>query len=720
MESLAASLSIVRPWLYEDLVATDAVPGLLRTAATLPPVHCAGFEVRLGRGDTTVDLVQRIRGLRGEPQVLLNHIESGGLANEPVWRRLRDFCRAWSHPASRLDRMVAGCLVGFDSDTAAAPIQAPFLYLLLEPGSTAAIDPFMELLEEASSLLTGASLPAALAARVRRCHRDCPHGAAITDIGFMLSRNIEAVRLVITPVSKAAIAEFLAVQDWPEGSPSTDEALALLPEAAEQLGLSLDVAERLVPRVGVEYYPGPLDADLPAWQDALDALVASGLCSEPKRDALLRWPGHVEPTDTTEDWPASLLVASLLNRPDRFMVLARRLTFLKLVCQPDQAPTAKAYFGFGPRSFAASHQNDGQARETVAAKIRADRDPAAIEAGGATSAAGACRVAIEAAAEFLIANRESTSHWLEFPRVLEGTDEWATGYVGLVLASVPGGGHLDAGRAAWNWLGKQRGDGNGWGYNAGLPQDADSTLWALRLADALGEDGTTRARQARGVLEQHVLDSGGVATYEPGAEAGLRSALGSADLTGMYVAHTCVSAAVASFAGLGERVMPFLIDRQEVDGRWRGFWWSDAEYATALTVQALARRDDPCCAAPLLKARQWAAGRVDRSGAVWSRALGASSAFCTALCIEIMLRTDRLQGASSSSTDAVGMALRWLLEAQSHDGSWPASALMRMPPTDAVDGDEQPAATTVSVDDRRVFTTATVVRALSLIVERDP
>jgi hypothetical protein len=90
--------------------------------------------------------------------------------------------------------------------------------------------------------------------------------------------------------------------------------------------------------------------------------------------------------------------------------------------------------------------------------------------------------------------------------------------------------------------------------------------------------------------------------------------------------------------------------------------------------------------------------------------MAAPSVFATALCAGM------LAGAPRRDDDAervLANAVRWLLGEQRADGSWPASALMQMPPPDAEDGAARPEANTVSADEHRLFTTATVARALA-------
>ena len=57
--------------------------------------------------------------------------------------------------------------------------------------------------------------------------------------------------------------------------------------------------------------------------------------------------------------------------------------------------------------------------------------------------------------------------------------------------------------------------------------------------------------------------------------------------------------------------------------------------------------------------------------------------------------------------------MNWLLSQQRTDGSWEASAQLRIPAPDQLDPAAAPDTTSNYVDDLGVFTTATVVAALA-------
>lgn len=708
MESLEASLRLILDETAPELVDADAGRRLSRLAQRLAPIHCAGFEVRLGGGDTTVDLIQRLSVLRGEPARQARFIADGPLGQDDRWRRVQRFCNRWSRPGSIFHRLVLATFLGFDAAVAEMPRPAPSLYLSLEPGAGTDVEALSELVGTASRLLRGAAYSAATLETLAACHEALPEGAAITDIGIMLARDVDAVRLVVAHVPRIGAPAYLERLRWGGPPPRIDEALTMVPASLSHVIVSLDAGSQLLPRVGVEYYPGYRATDLPSWSEALHALSEHGLCAPGKRDALLDWPGHVSPITGDRPWPAGLLTESLLNRSDRFLVLARRLTFLKIVCDAVGPRQAKAYFGYGPRSL----ETDSGPAASAGVEETDPRRP------GAPITPQECAAAVARGIDYCAQRRHRDGLWHEFPRILAGTDEWASAYIGAALASLDDNAEARAlATSTWETIRRARGAADGWGYNGALPPDADSTLWGLRLARALGCSDDERARAARRVLVQHQLPGGGLATYTASAEAGLRRIIGNAPLDGLLAMHVCVTAAAAT---LLESAIPPLIEAQEPDGRWRGYWWSDDEYTTWLAVESLRRHAGGEAREPLRRARRWALTRFDRNRIVWSRGLAAPSVFSTALGIAVVLATSPRAGIDEVRQEPLRGALRWLLDAQGEDGGWGPAALMRMPPTDAVDGDQRPEATAVSVDDHRLFTTATILRVLGNVLRSSP
>lgn len=300
---------------------------------------------------------------------------------------------------------------------------------------------------------------------------------------------------------------------------------------------------------------------------------------------------------------------------------------------------------------------------------------------------------------FLLHRQDADGMWSDFQLAPGLSDEWITGYVGDRLA---GQSDTDAALArAWSALCTRRDvrGGHGWGYNVHVPQDADSTSWALRLAQHVGSDSDALAVEARASLESFVHENGMLGTYGPTDEiARFINADPSQDFRGWTAAHPCVTAAAATVRGVVDPQV--LMATQRPDGRWRSYWWASDTFATALTVEALA-------SVPEAEAAR------DRAGE-WARHMLTSPGL-TAFEVANLVIVSSVAGAVDDKV------LHGLCFTMLADGSWPSGALLRVPHPQDTDPDAVidwlPGGRVegaIVEDLRRIFTTATVVHALSM------
>ena len=320
----------------------------------------------------------------------------------------------------------------------------------------------------------------------------------------------------------------------------------------------------------------------------------------------------------------------------------------------------------------------------------------------------------ERAIGFLLARQRADGAWHDFFLPAGESDGWVTGYVGLALATRHGPRGRQAAARGWAYLQEVEKPNGGWGYNALTPADADSSLWALRLADAIGAGDSAAARRGRAFLDGH-RRNGGIATYADKATP--RHYVGlppSVDFDAWTLPHVCVTAAAAGLEGVpNAELRAWLAASQEPDGHWPSYWWFDPGYATAEAAEALG--DD----AVVEKARHFA--RVRLAELLRDPV---PSAFALAHVVRILGR------------ETPDDALEALATHQDPNGSWPASARLRVPTPDCVTPADaapwkpwrglaaMPATlqqvidmtfTITSLDHRRVFTTATVLRALQAV-----
>lgn len=356
--------------------------------------------------------------------------------------------------------------------------------------------------------------------------------------------------------------------------------------------------------------------------------------------------------------------------------------------------------------------------------------------------------AIHHGIEFLHQSRAAQGQWCDFSLAPGLSDEWVTGYVGSMVAKIDHPFAWKMAFHAWQWLSQRQSEG-GWGYNLLVPRDADSTIWALCLAQALGCDNWTTSRHALQWLQHHTQPDHGMTTYA--TEAPIRDfiqASKTTSLAGWTQSHICVTAAAAQLAPFRLSACDFLRTRQEADGRWASYWWCDDEYATSLAVEALARIDNLGDGDRIFQALQWGQRQVQANGAVVTMTCPQGSSFATALVLNLLttmpfedpcsdlalgvLGSEKrpqkyeislAKGAGARSKDSrfevVVRIVRWLLDHQRADGSWPSSATLRVPPPDVISPDtvqdwiiSGKTEKAIALDHHSIFTTATVIKSL--------
>ncbi|BAZ21973.1 squalene/oxidosqualene cyclase [Kalymmatonema gypsitolerans NIES-4073] len=335
---------------------------------------------------------------------------------------------------------------------------------------------------------------------------------------------------------------------------------------------------------------------------------------------------------------------------------------------------------------------------------------------------------INAAVTFLLEAKTPEGWWQDynFPQAASIGDEWVTGYVGTVLSEVPDTRIDSALLQAWELLKtRDHRPSGGWGYNYKLCTDADTTGWALQLAAAVGASDSERAQRAKLALASQLQPDGGLSTFR---EEPIRAYIKVPDLAkvsfaGWCSSHACVSAAVARLPEFHSRLLDYLRATQTSEGNWKGYWWPDHEYTTALAAEALAASGEASDKPRIEQAVAWGLKRLSPQGFVATSRHPNGSTFATAWCLRLLL----LNTDDAEVKAATGAATQWLLEQQKPNGSWELSAYLRIPfPFDPnpdefprwryyveiEEGDNKRFEGSIIFDHNSIFTTATVLSSL--------
>ncbi len=303
---------------------------------------------------------------------------------------------------------------------------------------------------------------------------------------------------------------------------------------------------------------------------------------------------------------------------------------------------------------------------------------------------------------YILRSRSGDGWWRDFKNNGGVSDQWVTAYVGGALAGTSDALANAAAISAYQQLASSLAGRPGWSYNDGVPPDADSTIWACRLGEALG-DCSGAAANGLQFLQRCQRLNGGIATYPAANE--VRKAMRLPESTrfrGWCMAHTCVTSAASGLNTFRNcpRLRDFLVRTQDPEGYWAAYWWCDPEYATALSCEALANSQSEAETQAVNNAVQWARGRGS-----------SGTPFALGWRARIL--------ASVHDSTALDLAAL-LVERQLEDGSWSSSARMRIPPPYLKDpkyywgwSEEETGIGSVRTDPARLFTTASVLAALT-------
>jgi squalene cyclase len=320
--------------------------------------------------------------------------------------------------------------------------------------------------------------------------------------------------------------------------------------------------------------------------------------------------------------------------------------------------------------------------------------------------------ALERAVRFVLAKQGRDGLWRDFLTPAGEASEWPTGFIAAALH----GAGAEAGplrRAADTLVANQNEDG-GWGYNEGVPSDADSTACVLLLLARLGHEESACRRAASCLVGHQHRETGGIATYRDADPIRRYMGVGRwMRFRGWCSPHTEVTATAgralaASDAGPeADAAWRYVRSEQHGDGSWSAYWWTSPHYATLQAAElALVRGDRDAVG----RAADWALrSQADDGG--WSAPGATTSAFATALGLSLLL-------SARATGQPVERAVSRLAALQDDDGGWPSHPMLRIPLPGDVDPEKRlrlrlGGRGLVVRDQHRTFTSAVCLAALA-------
>lgn len=347
--SLTDYLKLLKPDISPQLVSPENWYNINTLSQVLPRAITSffGFECHLGVKEAHADFLICADAAEAGRKILAGDNYSitlpSFLMEHPVWSNIRDFSSNWDTDTSPMYEKVRNVWLEFDIN-GLPTIPIPSCFFAPEPIYSAKSDnphPY-EWVSHALKLLMGRTLPNRVERQLFNCFDLLPKEAYVFQIGVMLARKSDLVRICIRNVSPEQILDYLTQINWQGCVSELKPILTKLSSLVERIDLDIDVGEVILPKIGLECYLSKQPIFEPRWQLFLAYLVETGLCIPQKRDALLAYPGCIRERSNQELWPSDLLKLSNFLGSKYERVLFRGLHHIKVVYQP-QKLEAKAY-----------------------------------------------------------------------------------------------------------------------------------------------------------------------------------------------------------------------------------------------------------------------------------------------------------------------------------------------------------------------------------------
>lgn len=348
----------VAPYVPQPLIAPEHFPHIAAIAELMPAslTDFFGFESRLGDVQAQADFLFSVTAKTGAHEML------GGLAFPPlppadvkanqVWERLRHLGTLWADPGSALHTKLKNLWLEFDIAGPCARLPLPNVFIgphahllqrqVSEP-ATCTGHPHQWVTHTAFPALFGQALPSPMAEYVLSCFDALPTGAYVFQMGAMLARPIEAIRLCVRGISPGDILTYLSQLGWTGDAQRLRAILESLSTFVARIDLDIDVGTRVEPKIGLECYAPLQTPDASRWKPLLDHLVAENLCLAEKSDALQAYTGIVDSYSHRHAWPRHFLNAEAFLGSRVLSTFMRYVHHIKITYQERQLLEAKAY-----------------------------------------------------------------------------------------------------------------------------------------------------------------------------------------------------------------------------------------------------------------------------------------------------------------------------------------------------------------------------------------
>lgn len=294
------------------------------------------FEIELDKPEPGIDFSTCI--LKNEMQTLLKYWQNEDIKKEmrdnEKWQRVLRFCSEWVRPGSLPGTNVKNIWFEFDNIQLAKELPEPCLFLSthllpvqfeIEQVKSRKSD-LNWLSEGAIEILLPGRMSDDFVKKVEDCFFALPPKGAIFQIGVLLSRDVDSLR-ICTTMSTDTYQEYLNKIKWPGSFKYLEPALQTFSHYADGIFLDMDVRQDVLAKIGMECCFRNNDDTKPKLLEFFDLLIELNLCIEKNAKLIIDWLSGADKKETF--WGKS--------------DLKRGLSHIKIILDEDNTAEAKAY-----------------------------------------------------------------------------------------------------------------------------------------------------------------------------------------------------------------------------------------------------------------------------------------------------------------------------------------------------------------------------------------
>lgn len=345
--SLYDYFNLIKPYLPNSIVNQDSLLLLEKVTKQLPIVPIFLLESRLSDSCDRIDLSLGIKPKKISQEEIL--------INSPFWQKLLFFSEIWTISGTIANKMVEDIWLEIDLDSDINNLLIPCFFITFNSQEFRNIDIDEKLLiiqKISSFFIENYRINKNKVNVLKHCLKKLPDSSSMVQIGIMLSRGKDKIRVNIENLKGLEIWEYLGKITNIEPDQKLKEIISIFTPLSDRIILTFDLEnENIGSRIGLECFLNKQPQKEVRWDQFLKILVEMNCCTPEKKEDLLNWSGLIQKKDILTSYPQNLKEIEPWMEKEIISVFFRTINHLKLIYQPNLPLEAKAYLGFGHSWF---------------------------------------------------------------------------------------------------------------------------------------------------------------------------------------------------------------------------------------------------------------------------------------------------------------------------------------------------------------------------------